>query len=100
MMTHVEHMTPIVNLFVKLQCMLKSSLCKYSDANILAKGTITVANTAAAPAAANSINKKAIFKNCPPFTDYISKINNTQIYNAKDINAVMPVSNLIEHCDN
>ena len=49
--------------------MLKSSLCKYSDANIFAKGTITVANNAAALTAANSINKKAIFKNSPPFTD-------------------------------
>ena len=25
------------------------------------------------------------FKNCAPFTDYISEINNTQIDNAKDI---------------
>ena len=30
--------------------------------------------------------KKEIFKNCAPFTDCISKINNTQADNAKDIN--------------
>ena len=38
--------------------MLKSSLCDYSDACILVKGTITVNNTAAALAAANNTNKK------------------------------------------
>ena len=37
--------------------MLRSSLCNYSDAYILVKGTITVANTAAAGAAANNANK-------------------------------------------
>ena len=38
--------------------MLKSSLCDYSDAYILVKGTITVNNTAAADAAANNADKK------------------------------------------
>ena len=36
--------------------MLRSSLCAYSDAYILVKGTITVANTAAQGAAANNVN--------------------------------------------
>ena len=44
--------------------MLKSSLCDYSDDYILAKGTISVNNTAADGAAANNTNKKVIFKNC------------------------------------
>ena len=43
--------------------MLKSSLCDYSDAYILVKGTITVNNTAAQGATANNTNKKVIFKN-------------------------------------
>ena len=43
--------------------MLKSSLCDYSDAYILVKGTITVNNTAVQGAAANNTNKKVIFKN-------------------------------------
>ena len=30
-----------------------------------------------------------MFKSCAPFTDCISKINNTQIDNAKDIDVVM-----------
>ena len=79
---------------------LKSSLCDYSDAYILVKGTITVNNTAAADAAANNTNKKGIFKNCAPLTNCISEINNTQIDNAKDIDIVMPMYNLIEYSDN
>ena len=80
--------------------MLKSSLCDYSDAYILVQGTISVNNTAAAGAAVNNNNKKVIFKNCAPFTNCISEINNTQIDNAKDIDIVMPIYNLIEYSDN
>ena len=67
--------------------MLRSSLCDYSDAYILVKGNITVNNTAAA---ANNTNKKVIFKNCAPFTNCISKINNTEIDNAEYIDIVIP----------
>ena len=80
--------------------MLRSILCDYSDAYILVKGNISVNNTAAAGAAANNINKKVIFKNCAPFTNCISKINNTQIDNAEYIDIVMPMYNLIEYSDN
>ena len=80
--------------------MLKSSLCDYSDAYILVKVTISVTNTAAADAAANNINKKVIFKNSAPFTNCIREINNMQIDNAKDIDIVMPMYNLMEYSDN
>ena len=80
--------------------MLKSSLCDYSDAYILVKGTITANSTAAQGAAVNNTNKKVIFKNCAPFTNCISEINNTQIDNAKDLDIVMPMYNLIEYSDN
>ena len=80
--------------------MLKSSLCDYSDAYILVKGTISVNNTAAADAAANNTNKKVIFKNCAPFTNCISEIYNTQIDNAKNIDIIMPMYNLIEYSAN
>ena len=80
--------------------MLRSSLCDFSDAYILVKGNITVNNTAAADADANNTNKKVIFKNCAPFTNCISEINNTQIDNAKDIDTVMPMYNLIEYSNN
>ena len=39
--------------------MLKSSLCDYSYAYILVKGTITVNNTAAADPDARNANKKS-----------------------------------------
>ena len=80
--------------------MLKSSLCDYSDAYILVKGKITADNTAAAHADANNTNKKLIFKNCAPFTDCISEINNTQVDNVKYIDIVLPIYNLIEHSNN
>ena len=44
--------------------------------------------------------KKVIFKNCTPFTNCISEINNTLVDNAKDIDIVMPMYNLIEYSDN
>ena len=72
---------------------LKSSLCDYSDAYIIVKGTITVNNTATADADANNTNKKVIFKNCAPFTNCVSEINNTQVDNAKDIDILMPMYN-------
>ena len=79
--------------------MLMSSLCNYSDAYILASARITVPNIAAAGAAANH-RKNIIIKNCAPITNCMSKINNTQIVNAKDIDLVMPMYNLIEYSDN
>ena len=80
--------------------MLRSSFCDRSDAYILVKGNITVNNTADAGVAANNTNKKIIFKNCAPFTSCISKINNTQIDNAKYIDIVILMYNLIEHSNN
>ena len=58
--------------------MLKSSLCDYSDAYILVKGTVTVNNTAAQGADASNTNKKVKFKNCASFTNCISEINNSK----------------------
>ena len=80
--------------------MLGSSLCDYSDTYILVKANITVKNTAGAGAAANNTNKRVIFKNCSPFTNCISKINNIQIDNAEYIDIVMPMYNLIEYNNN
>ena len=74
-------------------------MCDYSDAYILIKRTITVLNTSVAPAATNNGDKKVIFKNCATFTGCISEINNTQVDNAKDIDVVMPMYNLIEYKD-
>ena len=66
----------------------------------LFKGTVTVANTAAGAATLININKKVIFKNCGPFTNCISRINNTQIDDAHDIDVVMLMYNIKEYSDN
>ena len=41
-----------------------------------------------------------IFKNCAPFTDCISEINNTQVDNAKHIDVLIPKYDLTEYSDN
>ena len=82
--------------------MLKSSLCDYSNAYILVKGTITINGRGADAAArqADERDKGVSFKNCAPFINYISEIKNTQIDNAKYIDIVMPMYNFIEYSDN
>ena len=44
--------------------------------------------------------KKAILKNCVPFTKSISRINNTQVDDAHDIDVVMLMYNFIKYSDN
>ena len=76
---------------------IRSSLCDYSDALVLVKGTITAPNMTAAGAAVNKANKKVVFKNFVPFTSSITEISNTQIDYAEDTDIVMPMYNLIEY---
>ena len=45
-------------------------------------------------------NKKLTFKNNAPFRSCISKINNTFIDNAGDLDIVMLMYNLLEYSDN
>ena len=75
--------------------MLKSCLCDYSGAYMLVKGTMSI-EKAQAPAEPDSYGKETVFKNCTPFTDFISEINNTQIDDAGNIDVVMPMYDLIE----
>ena len=46
------------------------------------------------------IQKLVAFKNCVPFTKYITEINETFVDDAKHINIAMPMYNLIEYSDN
>ena len=82
--------------------MLNCSLCDYSDAYILIKGKITITGRGANATArqADERDKEVAFKNCAPFINFISEINNTQVDNAKDIDIVMSMYNLIEYSDN
>ena len=82
--------------------MQKSSLWDYSDACILVKGKITITGEGDDTAAkqADERDKGVAFKNCAPFTNCISEINSIQVDDAKDIDIVMPMYNLIEYSDN
>ena len=74
---------------------LKYNLCDYSDPYILVKGTITITG-----AVDDADDADVIFKNCTPFINCKSEINNTEIDNAKDIDIVMTIYNFIECSDN
>ena len=95
--------------------MLRSNLCDYADAYILVKGTITITGNAGpepdpttprttaqllAARQADERDKGVIFTNCASFTKCISRINNTDIDNAQDIDIVMPMYNLIDYSNN
>ena len=82
--------------------MLRPNLCDYADSYILVKGTITITGAGANANAeqTDERDKGVTFKNYAPFTKCISRINNTDIDNAHDINIVMPMYNLIEYSDN
>ena len=82
--------------------MLRSNLFDYADSYILVKGTITITGEGdnAGERQAHERDKGVTFKNCAPFTKCISRINNTDIDNAHDIDIVMPMYNLIEYSDN
>ena len=82
--------------------MLRPKLCDYPDVYILVKWTITITGSGNDDAAKRSDerDKGVTFKNCAPFTKCISRINNTDIDNAQDIDIVMPMYNLIEYSDN
>ena len=82
--------------------MLKSNLCDYADAYIFIKGTITITGAGDDDAAKelDERKKSVIFKNCEPFIKCISRINNTDIDSAQDIDVIMPMYNLIKYSDN
>ena len=67
--------------------MLKSSLCDYIDGYILVKGIIKItgAGDDATARQGDESNKDVIFKNCVPFVNCKSEINNTEIDNVREI---------------
>ena len=69
---------------------------------ILVNGTITITGHGDNNAAkrGNERDKEVIFKNCAPFFKCISRINNREIDNAKDIDIALPMYHLIEYSDN
>ena len=77
--------------------MLKSSLYDYGDAYVFVKEKITITGAGDDVAARqpDESDKVAAFKNCAPFINCISEINNTQIDDCKDIDIVVPLYNLL-----
>ena len=75
--------------------MLRSDLCDFSNAYIVVKGTIAITNSDN-----NAHDKKLAFKNNAPFVFCISKINNTLIDNAEDLDVVKSMYNLLEYSKN
>ena len=75
--------------------MLKSDLRDFSAACIIVKGITVVAET-------NNVkrNKTVAFKNNAQFINCIFKINCLQIDNAEELDAVMPMYNLLEYSKN
>ena len=75
---------------------------KFRTKNWKNKGKITITGSGADATArqADERDKGVPFKNCAPLTNCISEMNNTQVDNAKDIDIVMPMYNLIEYSDN
>ena len=98
-MNHEEWIIPVIKFKTSV---IRSNLWDYSDAYILVSGTIAIAGAGADDDTkrADERNEGVIFKNCAPFTDFIKEANNTQIDNAKDIDVVMPMYNLIKRSDN
>ena len=91
-----------VNIQIRLKTtMLRSTLCDYYDVYIRVKRKITITGAGdGAAKEADERGKSVAFKNCTPFINCISKINNTQVDNAKDIDILMPMYNLIEYSNN
>ena len=71
---------------------LRSNLCDFSDAYIVVTRTITVKDRNN-----DAYDKRLAFKINVLFLSYISKINNTLVDNAEDLDILMPVCTLIEY---
>ena len=67
---------------------LKSNLCDYSDAYILVSGDITIIGD-------NEL--RVAFKNCAPFTIYITDIDGMTIDDAENLDLVMQIYDSIEY---
>ena len=72
--------------------MLRSDLCDYNDAYIVVNGITTVSTE---EKDRDERNRQVIFKNNAPFISCVSKINDTFIENAEDLDIVMPMYSLL-----
>ena len=71
---------------------IKPNLCNYSDAYILVKGDIKIADIAA--------YTNVAFTKCAPFARCVTHINDEHVETAENLDIIMPMENLIEYSDN
>ena len=71
---------------------IKPNLYDYSDTYILVTGDIKIADIAA--------DTNVAFKNCAPFTRYVTHINDEHVETAENLDIIMPLYNLIEYSNN
>ena len=71
---------------------IKSSLCDYSDANILVTVDITVTG--------GDANTKVAFKKCALFLRCVTHINDDYVDTAETLDIAMPLYNWIEYSGN
>ena len=71
---------------------IKSNLCDYSDTYILVTGDITATD--------GNANANVAFKNCAPFSKWVTHINDEHVDSANNLDIIMPMYNFIEYSDN
>ena len=71
---------------------IKPNLCDYSDAYILVTRDIKIADIAA--------DTNVVFRNCAPFTRFVTHINDEHVETAENLDIIMLMCNLIEYSDN
>ena len=76
--------------------MLMSDLCDYNDAYIIAKEIISVTGTNGA----KRRNKNLVFKNNATFRSCITKINNTFVAKAEDLDIAISACIFLEYSGN
>ena len=64
---------------------MKFNVCDYNDAYILIRGNIIIRHQAT----------QVAFKNCAPFTKFITKIDETTTDDAEDLDLVIAMYNMI-----
>ena len=79
------------NEIIYIMEVLKSNLCDQNDAYILVRGGITIIG--------HQVTQVA-FKKCAPFTKCITKIDETTIDDAENLNLVMLMCILMEYSSN
>ena len=71
---------------------IKPNLCDYSDAYVLVTGDIAIL--------VGNANTNFVFKNCAPFTRFVTHTNDEHAETAENLDIIMPMYNLLEHSDN